>query len=123
MAYVLLVDDHADTREVVSQLLRAHGHFVECCENAEAALVQVEARRPDAVIADQRLPGMSGLEFISRVRGNSRLAGLPVILCSADDSRANEARDAGATEFWLKGSEQFFTNVARLEQCLAERRR
>lgn len=122
MAHVLLVDDHADTQEVIAQLLRTYGHFVECCESAEAALLQVETCRPDAVIADQRLPGMTGVEFISRIRGNARLANLPVILCSADDSRASEARAAGATEFWLKGSEKFFADVARLDQCLADGR-
>jgi two-component system, NtrC family, response regulator AtoC len=119
MAHVLLVDDHPDVAEILTQLLAARGHEVELCATAEDALERVSVRPPAVVIADQRLPGMSGIELISHLQLHA--GGTPVILCSADDSLAEQAKEAGAFEFWVKGSEKLFDDVDRLADRLATR--
>lgn len=116
MAQVLIVDDHPDVAEVIAQLLSVRGHSVECCASAEAALERVAILRPHVVIADQRLPGMTGLELLGAFQ--ERYPDMSVILCSADDSLAGRATQAGASAFWLKGSEQLFDHVDRLAQSL-----
>jgi CheY-like chemotaxis protein len=118
MAHLLLVDDHPDLSEVVVELLQAHGHTVEMCGDAEAALSVLRDHRPDAVVVDQRLPGMTGIELVQRIRSNPKIAAVPVILCSADDTIAAEARAAGAQDFWLKGSDKLFDRVAQLAEIL-----
>lgn len=120
MAYVLLVDDHPDLVEVLTQLLTARGHTVECSHSAEDALARMDLARPDVIIADQRLPGMSGLDLIRAIRARPVEGEVPVVLCSADDSLAQEARRAGAMEFWVKGSEQLFEHVDQLAQRLCD---
>lgn len=116
MAYVLLVDDHPDVAEILTQLLMARGHEVACCATAESAIDSISSRRPAVVVTDQRLPGMSGSELIAKLR--STPGSPPVILCSADDSLAQQAREAGAFDFWVKGSERLFDDVDRLADRL-----
>jgi two-component system response regulator AtoC len=70
MLRVLVVDDEENLRLVLQTLLRKHGYEVEAVESAEAALDRFDAVSPDFVLADVRMPGMSGL-------GADRSAGLP----------------------------------------------
>jgi CheY-like chemotaxis protein len=118
MARILLVDDHPETREVVAQLLKFHGHSVIAAESAEVAWKEITRSTPDAVIVDQRLPGMSGLALLKRIQGTPGLGELPVVLCSGDDSLRHAALSAGAADFWFKGSEGMFDAVARLGEKL-----
>lgn len=119
MARILLIDDHPDVAEILTQLLTARGHEVECFATAELALEHIPQICPAAVIADHRLPGMSGVELISKLA--SRPGSPPVILCSADDSLADEAKAAGAFDFWVKGSEKLFDDVEKLADRLESR--
>jgi CheY-like chemotaxis protein len=112
MAKIILVDDHKDSREIIRQLLQAKGHDVRSCESAEEAIGAIENEIPDAVITDQRLPGISGVELIQAVR--SRWAGVRVVLTSADDSKREQGLAAGAWGFWLKGSDAFFNGIDEL---------
>jgi CheY-like chemotaxis protein len=114
MAVVLLVDDHADLRDVVGQMLSLHGHEVHFSESGEHAIASLSHCRPDVVIVDHRLPGISGIELLRRLRDDPVLQSLPVIMYSADDSLAESARRAGADDFWVKGSDGMFDGVARL---------
>jgi CheY-like chemotaxis protein len=121
MANVMLVDDHVDLREVLAELLGRHGHHVRVCVSGEMALRGLDQEPPDAVIADQRLPGISGVELLRMIRRHPRLARIPVIICSADDTPRGEAHLAGATDFWLKGSDRLFDDVERLGELLQSR--
>src|SRR5262245_9742357 len=112
MAKILLVDDHPDSREIVSQLLEAHGHSTRCFPSAEDALGAIASEVPDAVITDQRLPGISGIDLLRELR--SRFAKLAVFLLSADDTLRDEALAAGAAGFWLKGSDDLFDGIEQL---------
>ena len=114
MANVLLIDDHVDLRDVVTQLLEIHGHTVEYCATAGAALDALRCSTPDAVILDQRLPDMNGLELLKQLRRMMDHSALPIIVYSADDSDADEAMSAGADDFWLKGSDRLFEGIEQL---------
>lgn len=95
-------------------MLEMYGHNVQSADSAEAAWDEIARGRPDAVVVDHRLPGMSGLELLNRMRCTEHLRTIPVIVCSGDDSQLEAAMRAGATDFWVKGSEQIFEAVARL---------
>jgi CheY-like chemotaxis protein len=118
VAKVLVVDDHRDMREVVGHLLSLHGHSIEMAESGESAWEQIQESPPDAVVIDQRLPGISGMELLLRIRKTSTLAHLAVVLCSGDDSERDAAHSAGASGFWLKGSDGMFEGLEQLGQQL-----
>ena len=118
MASVFLVDDHPDVREVVGQLLQMHGHKVQYLTSGEMALKELEVSCPQVVIADHRLPQMSGVELLKSIRKDPRFQHVRCILFSADHNTRELAEEADAHHFWLKGSDTLFDSIADLESDL-----
>jgi CheY-like chemotaxis protein len=81
---VLLVEDEAISRRALQTLLRIHGYRVRAVGSAEDGLRMIlEGDVPDVAVVDVNLPGMSGVEFVRRVR---RLyPKLPCVFMSAND--------------------------------------
>ena len=77
---VLLVDDDEGARAAVAELLRELGHRVEEEPTAEAALLRLGAWRPDLLVTDYAMPGLSGLELARRAR--LLWPGLPALLAT-----------------------------------------
>ena len=118
MAHVFLVDDHPDVREVMGHLLELHGHRVEVITSGEAALERLAAETPDVIIADNRLPGIPGIELLKEIRKIDRLKKVCCVLFSADDNMRDPAKAAG-TMFWLKGSDTLFDAIAQLDTMIS----
>ena len=83
---ILVVDDVPDCRAVLAAMLGAQGYAVRTADCGPAALAAIDERRPDAVLLDVMMPGMSGLEVLERVRATPVTASLPVILLTARSS-------------------------------------
>ncbi len=101
---IALIDDDLDLLDLLSSLFRQRGYKIADFTNAEEALIEIEHKRlvPDVVISDLKLPAMSGLDFIKRIRRS--LSALPIILMTSEGSveTAVEAIEAGAYDFVLK---------------------
>ena len=65
---MLVVEDEEDARDVVTMLLEGSGAQVTTASSATEALVQIEGRMPDLIVADIGLPDEDGYAFIARVR-------------------------------------------------------
>ena len=65
---VLVVDDYPDNAESMAMLLRLYGHEAETALDGTAALESARARRPEVVLLDIDMPGMSGYEVAARLR-------------------------------------------------------
>jgi len=96
---VLVVEDETDLGEVFRDFLSELGHQPVLVRSAEAALGKLQSDRPDAIILDIHLPGMSGLDFL-QLRP-VREAGLPIVAVSgvATESQARECLRLGALDF------------------------
>ena len=81
MQRVLVVDDEENLRLVLETLLGKHEYEPRCAKNAEEALGIVESWKPDFVLADVRMPGMSGIELCQALRARGH--DMPVIVMSA----------------------------------------
>lgn len=80
---VLLVEDHADSRELLEEFLTLEGFQVETAGNGLSAWERLRRPpRPDAVLLDLMMPVMSGWELMRHVREDSRLRTLPVVVVS-----------------------------------------
>jgi two-component system chemotaxis sensor kinase CheA len=102
---VLLVDDSAFFREMLTPVLKAAGYRVLAAESADAALALLEAgARPDVIVTDIEMPGRSGFDLAEAVRAEARFAHLPVIaLASGVTPEAVErARKLAISEFVAK---------------------
>jgi DNA-binding NtrC family response regulator len=81
MSTVLVVDDKEMMRDSVGATLQRAGFAVVTAEGGEAALSAIAARRPDAVVTDMRMPGMTGIELLERIRQIDD--DLPVVVMTA----------------------------------------
>jgi len=81
---VLVVEDDPELGKVLAQAIEAEEGYVALrVESAPEALDALHARRPDVIIVDVRLPGMSGLELYDHIRRDPRFRRLPVVVQTA----------------------------------------
>ncbi|RSM39568.1 response regulator [Actinoplanes sp. ATCC 53533] len=104
MPTVLIADDDADHRELLTLALHRWGHDVVAVADAAAAQRAAEVGGIDAVLLDVRMPGCSGIELCRRLRHHPATAHLPIMLVSADvaDVRIRSAMHAGADDYLTK---------------------
>ncbi|GCE16347.1 response regulator [Dictyobacter kobayashii] len=100
-ARILIVDDEVEILRALQRSLTAHGYEVFTAENGEDAIEEVGHHRPDLILLDLGLPGISGLEVCRRVREQSNL---PIIVLSVKDTERDKvlALDLGADDYVSK---------------------
>ena len=102
---LLVVDDHADTREVLVRLLRRDGYEAASVGSGIDAIEFLQANKPALVILDHSMPGMNGLDVLAQMKRDPRLADVPVIIFSANEGTLREqALQLGAAAYVLKAS-------------------
>ncbi|MBQ8561575.1 MAG: sigma-54-dependent Fis family transcriptional regulator, partial [Spirochaetaceae bacterium] len=99
---ILVIDDEKNIREGLSAALELEGYSVRLAADGREGLAQIEKGDIDLVITDLRMPGISGEEVLSRVRGES--PGIPVIVLTGHGSidTAVDAMRNGAYDFLTK---------------------
>lgn len=98
---ILVVDDDAQIRRALHHALSARGYEVLLAENGEEALTLAAAQRPDMVIVDLSMPGLSGLDVCRQLRAWSQV---PVLVLSVHDKETDKitALDLGADDYLTK---------------------
>ncbi len=95
--HLLVVDDDPDVREALAEVLRDAGYAVAwACDGADAMRALRGGLRPAAILLDLMMPGMDGFQFRTEQRRDPELAGIPVIVLTADRSIDRDARALGA---------------------------
>ncbi len=99
---ILVVDDDARLRRFVGETLQMEGYGVEFAADGEEVERMVAERRPDLVVMDVVMPGISGLEALRRLRAMRRT--LPVIMLTARDDEEDkvQALRDGADDYLVK---------------------
>lgn len=120
---LLVVDDEAMNRDMLSRRLQREGFQVLVAEGGASALDLVAQQRVDLVLLDIMMPGMSGIEVLSELRRQHTPAQLPIIMVSAssDSSQVVEALNLGANDYVTKPVNMPVT-LARVQSQLARRR-
>lgn len=80
---VMVVDDEEDIRTSVGQVLEICGYEVIKAENGSDCLKQLEQGRPDLVILDIMMPGMSGWDVAARMKENEKWNTVPIVFLTA----------------------------------------
>lgn len=104
MAKILIVEDNALNIKLFCDLLAAHGHEPEAVTDSRNALDAARSFSPDLVITDIQLPHVSGLDLIRMIRGDDKLAQVPIMAVTAYSARGDEERirAAGAQAYVSK---------------------
>lgn len=102
---VLLAEDTAVTRQLITQILQQGGFEVLAVPDGAQALAALHAQPPDLLLTDVEMPELGGLELVRRVRADPRTANLPVVLLTSLDSPGDRAAgaEAGADAYLVKG--------------------
>ena len=120
MASVLVVDDDADIRGLLHELLQRQGHTVIEASDGREGLRLFHSSRPDLVILDISMPGLDGWETLERIRD---LSAVPVMMLTARAQELDKVRAlrAGADDYVTKpfGRQEL---LARVDGLLRRRR-
>ncbi len=103
-AKVLVVDDTPANVKLLADLLGVKGYAVATAATGEEGLAKVASEKPDLVLLDVMMPGMSGYEVCRRLRADSDTALLPVVLVTSLDPHQERVKgiEAGADDFLSK---------------------
>ncbi|HET6882630.1 MAG TPA: sigma-54 dependent transcriptional regulator [Pirellulales bacterium] len=96
---VLVVDDHRQARESMSDVLRQAGHQVQAVSSAIEALKVLDRESFDVVITDLQMPGMSGLDFVRQLEKRPHGAQVVMVTAYATVASAVEAMRHGAFDY------------------------
>jgi len=98
---ILIVEDDADLREMMAQLLTLEGYRASTVANGREALEYLSGGdKPDVILLDLMMPVMDGWEFRRQQQADAQLSNVPVIVLSALDQ--NRASDVNAAAFLKK---------------------
>ena len=98
---ILVVEDDAPVRNLITTTLKAHDYRYLTAPNGERAILEASSHNPDIVLLDLGLPDMDGMEVIRKIRSWSNM---PIIIISAkcEDADKVDALDAGADDYLTK---------------------
>ncbi|MEO7539693.1 MAG: response regulator, partial [Pyrinomonadaceae bacterium] len=101
---ILVVDDSATVRKLISGKLEKSGHRVVCAEDGVEALARMEDALPDLVLLDINMPRMDGYEVCKHIRANPAAKDLPVVMITGKDGFFDKVRGrmAGTTGYVTK---------------------
>ncbi|WP_434362464.1 EAL domain-containing protein [Parasalinivibrio latis] len=101
-AVILVVDDDPVVLANVSSLLAKAGHRVLVAKEGEKAIQLAKDKRPDLVLLDIHMPGLSGIEICNRLKSDEASMHFPVIFLTGSDHEIEDAFNAGGVDYILK---------------------
>ncbi len=100
---VLIADDEPNIVISLEFLMKREGHAVSIARDGPAALEAIRSTRPDLVLLDVMMPGMSGFEVCQAVRADEALAGVKILMLSA------KGRDTDIAKGSAMGADAYMT--------------
>jgi two-component system chemotaxis sensor kinase CheA len=103
---VLVVEDSITSRMLLKNILETSGYLVVTAVDGIDAMTRLKTEKFDAVVSDVDMPRMNGFNLTEKIRGDKKLAELPVVLVTALESREDRERgiDVGANAYIVKSN-------------------
>lgn len=103
-ATIMVVEDEPAIQELIAFNLKQAGHFVIEAPSAEQANSMIKETLPDLILLDWMLPGMSGIEFARKIKGDSYTKAIPVIMLTARGEEQDKLKglETGADDYVTK---------------------
>ena len=115
---VLMVEDHPDIADLYELKLQLEGYRVAVASDGAVGLSMARSLIPDLILLDIHMPLLDGLQVLAALRDDETTDGVPVVVCSEDDSPQliKEARRLGAVAYLVKAN----LLPSRLSQTVAD---
>jgi two-component system phosphate regulon response regulator PhoB len=103
-ATILVVDDESAIREMLGFVLTQKGYNYQAAADAEQAWQRINESRPDLILLDWMLPGISGVDLARRLKRDPNTRNLPLIMLTARDDEEDKVRglNVGADDYITK---------------------
>ncbi len=111
-ARILIVEDHPTMREAMRLVLEGEGFDIDEASDGDQALVAVQEERPDLVLLDMSIPGISGPEVLAAVKNDPATSEVRVIVVTATGEEGRAAAMAGGADHYFT---QPFSPIALLQ--------
>ncbi|MCI0528631.1 MAG: response regulator, partial [Nitrospira sp.] len=108
---ILVVDDDASIRELLKQVFETSGYQVKLAEDGIEAIKQVKAERPDLIVLDVMMPGVSGFDVVAMLKNDPQTVDIPIIILSIIEDQERGYR---------LGVDQYFIKPINMEKLLRE---
>jgi twitching motility two-component system response regulator PilH len=101
---VLVVDDSATDMHLLTEMLKKNGYSIATASNGEEAIARAKKDKPDLILMDIVMPGMSGFEATRSISRDPETSGIPVIICSTKGQETDKAWGLrqGARDYLVK---------------------
>jgi two-component system phosphate regulon response regulator PhoB len=101
---ILVIEDEAAIREMLGYALMKEGYLFEEAAEVEEARRLIERRKPDLILMDWMLPGISGVDYARRLRSNVETKDIPIIMLTAKGEEADKVKalDIGSDDYITK---------------------
>jgi len=90
MTTVLVVEDTASEQDLIVNYLVESGYTVISATNGQEALKKIEGKKPDVVVTDLVMPGMSGLELCRSLKKNNETKDVPIVACTSKNQELDK---------------------------------
>jgi DNA-binding response OmpR family regulator len=106
MEKILLADDDQEVQDIVKIILEKEGYAVSVAKDGNETLNAVKQDKPDLIILDYLMPGLSGIEVLNALKSADESKNIPVLMVTAHPTEKQRALDAGAVDFITKPVEK-----------------
>jgi DNA-binding response OmpR family regulator len=109
---ILIVEDDDETAALLAMFLKPHGYDTICAKDGNEGLKMMEMSRPDLVLLDIMMPGLSGFDVLLQIKSQPKTKRVPVIMCTA----LNDIKDVERCYNW--GADGYITKPFELNRIL-----
>lgn len=116
---ILVVDDEADVVLIIKTTLQAEGYEVASATSGKDALEEAFETRPDLIVLDVMMPGMTGFDVLRELKANEKTATVPVVMLTgvSDKKKIQEALESGIDYYVVKPFD-FDDLLSKIKQAL-----
>ena len=117
---ILLIEDDKFMTELIAMRFKKDGIALDWAESAEAGLVKIKADKPTLILLDIILPGMTGFEFLKKIKADKETASIPVIMLSnlGQKVEIEQGMRLGAKDYLIKANHDLSDIIQKINQTL-----
>jgi CheY-like chemotaxis protein len=115
---ILIVDDISDNSFLLQTFLETEGYQVDVADNGHAAIEKVEAEPPSLILLDMMMPGMNGFEVTRKIRQNTNLPYIPILLITGFDQPSEAEEQELGINGYIRKPVDFNELIDRIRSLL-----